>query len=200
VSEGEWSVMKTACENFCLGEMCNKDSIETLPASTAPTCTVCGACAFSEQINCEVMVVASTVQSGPAMVEAHTVPCCKACRARVMAAGGNLLDYTLTGPQSEGLLDNEHRQALLLVVRERDDTRLRQSLGAPRGRDAGGFKWQRQVCMTCCSVTPTQKCNMCHRVFYCGAECHKADWVQHRAVCHQTRRKPFSPRVSRGVA
>jgi len=41
------------------------------------------------------------------------------------------------------------------------------------------------VCKT--KFKPTKKCNGCFIIWYCGTECQKTDWTQHKGLCQRTK-------------
>jgi MYND finger len=45
------------------------------------------------------------------------------------------------------------------------------------------FQPVQNVCVRCAAPGATKKCGRCLKVFYCGAECQKADWKLHKLDC-----------------
>lgn len=55
---------------------------------------------------------------------------------------------------------------------------LTQSLNGPRV-----FGHPTEACAVCNEVQGSKRCNKCKSVYYCGMDCQKADWFQHKKVC-----------------
>jgi hypothetical protein len=56
----------------------------------------------------------------------------------------------------------------------------------------GDVRQIQKMCTVCSAYSAEAKfCVRCKKVYYCGRECQKADWSEHKAVC--VKKSPMSP-------
>jgi hypothetical protein len=64
-----------------------------------------------------------------------------------------------------------------------EPTRTQSLAAADVSRIVGTMNGEGTVCVLCGSNGPTKKCGQCKKVSYCGRECQRKDWKQHKPKC-----------------
>jgi len=64
-----------------------------------------------------------------------------------------------------------------------EPTRTQSLAAVDVARIGGKMNGKGTVCVACGSNGPTKKCGQCKQVSYCGRECQRKDWKQHKPKC-----------------